>query len=56
MVNYLKSYETYLQIDGYAAYGKTKATLSGCMADARRKFIEAKVEQGKNKIGKADVA
>lgn len=45
----------YLQVDGYQAYAQTKATLVGCWAHARRKFIEAKQVQGKNKSGKADM-
>ena len=56
VVDYLDGYDGYLQVDGYAAYGKTEATLAGCMAHARRKFIDAKTVQGKNKTGKADVA
>jgi len=56
VVDYLDGYEGYLQVDGYAAYGKTEAILAGCMAHARRKFIDAKAVQGKNKTGKADVA
>jgi transposase len=56
VVDYLDGYNGYLQVDGYAAYGQTDATLAGCMAHARRKFIDAKTTQGKNKTGKADVA
>jgi len=56
VVDYLEGYDGYLQVDGYAAYGKTEAILAGCMAHARRKFIDAKTGQGKNKTGKADVA
>ncbi|GAW95456.1 IS66 family transposase [Colwellia marinimaniae] len=56
VVDYLDGYDGYLQVDGYAAYGKTEAILAGCMAHARRKFIDAKTVQGKNKTGKADVA
>jgi transposase len=56
VVDYLDGYDGYLQVDGYAAYGKTEATLAGCIAHARRKFIDAKTVQGKNKTGKADVA
>lgn len=41
----LKNYKGYLQTDGYEVYehfGKTEGiTLTGCMAHARRKFIEA---------------
>jgi transposase len=55
VVNYLDGYSGYLQVDGYQAYDKTQATLAGCWAHARRKFIEAKQVQGKKKTGKADV-
>lgn len=55
VVDYLKGYSGYLQVDGYAAYEQTQAKLVGCWAHARRKFIEAKRVQGKNKAGKADV-
>jgi transposase len=55
VVDYLDGYNGYLQVDGYAAYGKTEAILAGCMAHARRKFIDAKTAQGKNKTGKSDV-
>jgi transposase len=48
-ITFLDGYSNYLQVDGYAAYGKTKAILAGCMAHARRKFIDAKTAQGKNK-------
>ena len=56
VVDYLSGYNGYLQVDGYQAYAQTKATLVGCWAHARRKFIEAKQVQGKNKSGKADMA
>ncbi|MFQ3311342.1 MAG: transposase [Colwellia sp.] len=56
VVDYLDSYDGYLQVNGYAAYGKTDVILAGCMAHARRKFIDTKTVQGKNKTGKADVA
>ena len=46
----------YLQVDGYAGYEKTHATLVGCWAHARRKFVEAQKAKGKGKTGKADVA
>lgn len=43
---FLKGYRGYLQADAYAGYnelvGKGKATLVGCWAHARRKFVEAK--------------
>lgn len=45
-----------LQVDGYAGYNHTEATLVGCWAYARRKFIEAKAVQPKGKIGRADQA
>ena len=53
---YLKGYAGYLQVDGYAAYESTGATLVGCMAHARRKFIEAQKVQPKGKVGRADWA
>ena len=56
VVDYLDGYQGYLHVDGYRAYGKTDATLVGCWAHARRKFIDAKKLQGKHKAGKADVA
>jgi transposase len=60
VVNYLDGYSGYLQVDGYQAYAQTQATLVGCWAHARRKFIEAKQVQGNKantkKAGKADVA
>lgn len=55
VVNYLDGYTGYLQVDGYQAYGQTKATLAGCMAHARRKFTDAKAVQPKKKTGKSDV-
>lgn len=55
VVNYLDGYQGYLHVDGYQAYARTEATLIGCWAHARRKFIDAKKRQGKNKTGKADV-
>ena len=56
VANYLKDFMGYLQVDGYAAYEKTTATLVGCWAHARRKFIEAQKAQAKGKTGKADMA
>ena len=56
VVDYLQGYDQYLVVDGYAAYGQTKAALVGCMAHARRKFIEAQRAQVKGKTGKADWA
>ena len=54
--DYLQGYSGYLQVDGYAAYDRTDATLVGCMAHARRKFVEAQKVQAKGKSGKADWA
>ena len=53
---YLQGYQGYLQVDGYAGYNSTEATLVGCFAHARRKFIEAQRVQAKGKTGKADWA
>lgn len=55
-VDYLQGFTGYLQVDGYAGYEKTSATLVGCWAHARRKFIEAQTAQPKGKTGKADIA
>jgi len=54
-ITFLAGYSNYLQVDGYIAYEKTDAILAGCMAHARRKFIDVKTAQGKNKTGKTDV-
>ncbi|WP_062060064.1 IS66 family transposase [Cellvibrio sp. OA-2007] len=53
---YLKGYAGYLQVDGYAAYESIGATLAGCMAHVRRKFVEAQKVQVKGKVGRADWA
>ena len=55
-VAFLDGYNQYLQVDGYAGYEQTQAILVGCMAHARRKFMEAKQSQPKGKSGKADMA
>jgi transposase len=55
VINYLDDYQGYLQCDGYAGYEQTQATLVGCFAHARRKFIEAQKVQVKGKSGKADM-
>jgi len=55
-VKFLEGYSGYLQVDGYPGYEQTSATLAGCWAHARRKFIEAQQAQGKGKTGKADWA
>jgi transposase len=59
--NYLKDFNGVLQADGYQGYEQVNATLIGCMAHARRKFIEAQIAQQsasrpKNKTGRADWA
>lgn len=54
--DYLQGYDGYLQVDGYAGYHKTQATLAGCWAHARRKFVEAKTAQGKQSSGRVDWA
>ncbi|ASD67294.1 IS66 family transposase [Pseudoalteromonas piscicida] len=55
-VAFLKGYNGYLQVDGYAGYEQTQATLVGCWAHARRKFKEAADAQAKGKTGKANWA
>ena len=55
-IDYLDGFTGYLQVDGYAGYEKTSATLVDCWAHARRKFIEAQTAQPKGKTGKADMA
>lgn len=54
--DYLRQFKGYLQVDGYVGYEKAEATLVGCWAHARRKFIEAQTAQVKGKTGKADWA
>jgi len=53
---FLGDYAGYLQVDGYAGYSGLKAELVGCMAHARRKFVEAQRAQPKGKTGRADWA
>ena len=54
--DYLNDFNGYLQVDGYPAYNQTAATLVGCLAHARRLFVEAQKAQVKGKTGKADWA
>jgi transposase len=54
--DYLDEYQGYLQVDGYTGYEQTEATLVGCFAHTRRKFIEVQRAQVKGKTGKADWA
>lgn len=52
---YLSNYSGYLHVDGYEAYEKTDALLVGCLAHARRKFVDAEKSLPKgqqNKVGK----
>lgn len=53
---FLGDYSGYLQVDGYAGYSGLNAELVGCMAHARRKFIEAQRGQPKGRTGRADWA
>ncbi len=56
-IAFLGDYSGYLQTDGYGAYdGLHQVTNVGCLAHARRKFMDAKKLQGKGKSGKADKA
>ena len=53
-MDYLQGYNGYLQVDGYAAYERTQATLVGCWAHARRKFKEADIaKKSKNSVSRA---
>ena len=55
-IDFLQGFDGYLNVDGYQAYESTHATLAGCWAHARRKFIEAEKGMPKGKSGKATVA
>lgn len=55
-VNYLKEFNGYLQADGYQGYEQVDAELIGCMAHARRKFVDAQTAEPKNKSGRANLA
>lgn len=55
VTRFLQGYQGLMQVDGYQAYHQTQATLAGCWAHARRKFIEAKAVQPKGKTGRADM-
>ncbi|CAH8201590.1 hypothetical protein VAE063_1010477 [Vibrio aestuarianus] len=53
-VAFLGNYDGYLQTDGYGAYdGLHRVSNVGCLAHARRKFMEAKKLQGKGKSDNA---
>lgn len=55
-IDFLQGFDGYLNVEGYQAYESTHATLAGCWAHARRKFIEAEKGMPKGKSGKAKVA
>ncbi len=55
-VNYLEGFNGYLQADGYQGYEQVDVDLIGCMAHARRKFVEAQTAGQKNKSGRANLA
>lgn len=55
-VDYLNGFNGYLQADGYSGYEQVGAELIGCMAHARRRFVEAKKAEPKNKSGRATLA
>ena len=55
-VDYLKGFDGYLQADGYKGYEQVDAELIGCMAHARRKFVDAQTAEPKNKSGRANLA
>ena len=50
--DYLRGYQGYLQVDGYAGYEQTSAILAGCFAHARRKFIEVQKSPDQRQNGK----
>ena len=54
--DFLDGFNGYLHCDGYQGYAQTKATLVGCWAHARRKFVEAQRVQVKGKVGSSDWA
>jgi transposase len=55
-VDFLQGFDGYLNVGGYQAYELTKATLAGCWAHARRKFVDAEKGMPKGKSGKATMA
>ncbi len=54
-IDFLDDYQGYMHVDGYKAYGLTKAKLVACLAHIRRKFVDAKKIQAKKSTGKVDV-
>lgn len=56
-IRFLAGYKNYLQSDGYAGYKKVPdVTLIGCMAHAKRKFVEVTKSLGKNELAKGTLA
>lgn len=56
-IRFLAGYKSYLQSDGYAGYKKVPdVTLIGCMAHAKRKFVEVTKSLGKNELVKGTLA
>ncbi|MFB0959047.1 MAG: IS66 family transposase [Clostridiaceae bacterium] len=56
-IRFLDGYKSYLQSDGYAGYKKVPdVTLIGCMAHAKRKFVEVTKSLGKNELVKGTLA
>ena len=53
--HFLNGYQGWLQVDGYVGYEQTQATLVGCMAHARRRFMNAVKLQPQGKTGKANI-
>jgi len=54
--NYLQGFNGIVQADGYKGYEQLEAVLIGCMAHARRKFVEAQTVQPNHKTSRADWA
>lgn len=56
----LEDFNGALMVDGYEGYAavcrKNNIVRLGCLAHARRKFVDAQKAQPKNKAGKADIA
>lgn len=56
-IRFLSGYHSYLQSDGYAGYKRVPdVTLIGCMAHAKRKFVEVTKSLGKNELIKETLA
>ena len=56
-IKFLSGYSSYLQADGYAGYKKVPdVTLIGCLAHAKRKYVEVIKSLGKNEAAKGTLA